>query len=743
MAKKLLATLVLGLILGGCAAEQSARQGEDGETYGTTKGNFRSTWWGYAERGSSYLAGKFYAEAKTDLEKALEGRSEDSWRARTYGLHFVEYFPNRELGIVEFHLGNLEAAEAALKASLEQVDTERAHYYLDLVRREKIAKGTVTDSTEPELAMVIAPVQVAQATLPAPAPEPAKPEAPATPEPAKPAPPAPAPAKPAPIAEKGAVISTRELTFEVDTKDDVGVAEVTVNAEKVYQRGATESGETLAAKKEVVLDEGTHKIEVAAKDLSEKEVKKEVEVTVDLTGPTIGVFSPIEPTVTDHGTVILEGSTVDKNGVVSVSVDQKVVKEAPGSPKVDFNSELPLAAGENTFVLAARDVAGNETRSAIKVFQGDPESAEAKLWLLKQKHPELLQYASAAGLPLLDLTFAVDEPAAAEGGEIRLKSPKPDQPYRHNRTLRVSGEVVTQTKVTSLSINGTPVDELTGAPKESFNRRLPIDTSAEGESKIAVNIEATDESGKKYTQTFDVDVRPVELSSKESRMPVAVLAFAGANIDAGVTDNLRLSTEAQILAADRFRVVDRTRLQDVLTEQQLSAALADPNEALALGKLTNAFVFLVADVFPHDQAGLEIKARLIDAETSDLIATLDSFIDDKNDTAKIAAACKALSEQLSARYPRLSGEVTSVRGTDVLVNWTKEDEVQEGAYFLFVQEQEPWKDETTGEVLEPGEFVPVGRGRILSFLGSGVKAQQVQTGEEGATIEQGMPAITM
>lgn len=725
MANKLLATLMLGLILGGCAAEQGARQGDDGETYGTTKGNFRSTWWGYAERGSSYLAGKFYAEAKTDLEKALEGRSEDSWRARTYGLHFVEYFPNRELGIAEFHLGNLDAAEAALNNSLASVDTERAHYYLDLVRKEKIAKGTVSDSTDPEIAMVVSAASATGAAQP----EQAAAETPQSATPSAAVPPT--------------IIATRELTFEVDTKDDNGVAEVTVNDEKVYQRGATKANEVLASKKEVVLDEGTHKIEVAAKDLAEKEVKKEVEVTVDLTGPTIGVFSPIEPTVTDHGTVILEGSTVDKNGVVSVAVDQRIVKETPGDKKVDFNSELPLAAGENTFVLAARDVAGNETRSAIKVFQGDPNSTQAKLWLLKQKNPELLQYASAAGLPLLDLTLSVDDPAAAEG-EIRLKSPKPDQPYRHNRTLRVSGEVVTQSKVTSLSINGQPVDELTGAPKESFNRRLPIDTSVEGESKIAVNIEATDESGKTYTQTFDVDVRPVELNSKESRMPVAVLAFAGANVDAGVTDNLRLTTEAQILAADRFRVVDRTRLQDVLTEQQLSAALADPNEALALGKLTNAYVFLVADVFPHDQAGLEIKARLIDAGTSDLIATLDSFVDDKNDTAKVTAACKALSEQLSGRYPRLSGEVLSVRGTDVLVNWTKEDAVQEGAYFLFVKEEEPWKDETTGEVLEPGEFVPVGRGRILSFLGgSGVKTQQVQTGEEGATIEQGMPAITM
>jgi len=83
-------------------------------------------------------------------------------------------------------------------------------------------------------------------------------------------------------------------------------------------------------------------------------------------------------------------------------------------------------------------------------------------------------------------------------------------------------------------------------------------------------------------------------------------------------------------------------------------------------------------------------------------------------------------------------------GAEVLIDWTKEDELQEGAYFLFVKESEPWVDDTTGEVLEPGEFVPVGRGRILSFLGSGVKAQQIiTTGEEGAPLEKGMPAITM
>lgn len=698
MVKKLLAILVLGAILGSCAAEQAARTGEDGEVYGTTDGTFRGRWWSYAERGSSYLSGKMYNEAKADLLKAIDGRSGDTWRARTYGLHFVEYFPNRELGVVEFHLGNLEAAEAALKTSLETVDTERAHYYLDLVRREQIAKGAVQDSTEPEVNTTIEP---------------------------------------------GRILASRELTFEVDTTDDVGVAELTVNGEEVYQRGASEANEVMAAKEEIILAEGTHTIEVAAKDLAEKEVKKEVEVVVDLTGPTIGVFSPIEPTVTEQGTVVLEGATVDKHGVVSVAVDQNLVAESGGAKKLPFDSELPLATGENTFVVAARDVAGNETRSAIKVFQGDPNSTAAKLWLYKQRYPERMRIAGM-GLPVLNLAFAVDDPAA---GEIRLKSPKADQPYRHNRTLRVSGEVVTQTKVTSIKINGEPFDELTGAPKESFNRRLPIDSVEGGATKMAVNIEATDENGTAYTQSFDVDVRPVELNTKESRMPVAILAFAGANVDTSVTDYLRLTTEAQVLEDGRFRVVDRTRLQDVLTEQQLAAALADPNEALSLGKLTNAYVFIVADVFTHDQAGLEIKARAIDAETSDLIATLDAFVDDRDDPAKVTAACRGIATQLASRYPRLSGEVRSVRakaeGAEVLVDWTKEDGIQEGAYFLFVQEQEPWIDEDTGEVLEPGEYVPVSRGKVLSFMSSGVKAQQILSGEEGVTLEQGMPAITM
>lgn len=181
----------------------------------------------------------------------------------------------------------------------------------------------------------------------------------------------------------------------------------------------------------------------------------------------------------------------------------------------------------------------------------------------------------------------------------------------------------------------------------------------------------------------------------------------------------------------------------MLTEQQLASALSDPNQAIRLGKVTAAHVFLVADVFPRDQKGLEVKARLISPETSDVIATMDAFVDDRDNRDAVAKACEGLAAQLAKLYPRLSGEVLAVRDSDLLLNWTREDGVREGAYVIVVHEEKPWVDQTTGEVLQPGEFVEVGRARIMSVLQNGTRARTVERKEEGVKLETGMPAITM
>ena len=102
MNKRRVLFVVAGLLLaGGCVSDPPSVREKDGQQYGVTDGVFRGRWWSYYERGTSYLAGGFHEEAAADFQQALKGRSRDTWRARTYGLHFVEYFPARELGVCE------------------------------------------------------------------------------------------------------------------------------------------------------------------------------------------------------------------------------------------------------------------------------------------------------------------------------------------------------------------------------------------------------------------------------------------------------------------------------------------------------------------------------------------------------------------------------------------------------------------------------------------------------------------
>jgi len=697
MSTRFAAALLFGVLVTACATDTADQYFRDGERYGVTEGTFRGRWWSFYERGASFLSGGFTQEAEADLKVALQGRSRDTWRARTYGLHFVEYFPNRELGITYFYKGDLEEAAEYLQRSLSHVDTGRAHFYYDQVRKEKIARGLLPDEDDPAIRTSVA---------------------------------------------QGAFLSSPLLELDVSAVDDVGVHRLQINERALPLRG---SKPEVSRTERMVLAEGQHQISVTATDLADKSVEETLNVTVDLTGPTIGIFTPTEALVTREPTLRLEGASADTNGVVSVTLGDQVLVDSPGEQRVQFATDLQLEEGANNFVLIAHDVAGNETRTAVTVYRGDPDSTQAQLWLLQQRRPELLHVATAAQVPLsLILQAAADTPAPSG---ITIRSPSPDRPYRHNRVLRISGEVVAPVNLASLSINGEPLEALTGAPKETFNKGIPLEIGEDDEEmEFEVAVHAEDEDGTAYDERIRVNVRPVTLETRESRMPVAVLAFAGQGVEPAVAEQLRLSTEGQIFEQGRFRVLDRTRLQDVLQEQELvAAALTDPNEAIRIGRLTPAHVFLVGTVFPKGD-GVEIMARAISTETADIVATLDVFIEDQSDSTLVAEGCAALADQLRQVFPRLSGEVLSVRArgdsAELLVNWTQEDGVRQGAYLLMLHEDEPWIDETTGEVLEPGMLVEVGRARITATTATSTRAETVERNEE-VPLEQGMPAISM
>ena len=124
---------------------------KEGKRYGITKGLFQGRWYHYYERGLSFAEGHCWGKAENDLEKALKQRDDgDRIRARTYGMHFIDYFPHRELGIVLFHQKRYADAIRELEASLNATETASAEFYLDQCRKAQILSQT-SDKHPPEI----------------------------------------------------------------------------------------------------------------------------------------------------------------------------------------------------------------------------------------------------------------------------------------------------------------------------------------------------------------------------------------------------------------------------------------------------------------------------------------------------------------------------------------------------------------------------------------------------------------
>jgi hypothetical protein len=135
----LLIVVILGCVKGdvteGCIKE--------GKRYGATKGLFQGRWYHYYERGQSFAEGHCWEQAESDLREALKQRDDgDRRRARTYGMHFVDYFPHRELGMVLFHQKRYADAIRELEASLSAAVTAKAEFYLDQSRKALILSQT-------------------------------------------------------------------------------------------------------------------------------------------------------------------------------------------------------------------------------------------------------------------------------------------------------------------------------------------------------------------------------------------------------------------------------------------------------------------------------------------------------------------------------------------------------------------------------------------------------------------------
>ncbi len=148
--------------LGGCRTQPAdPRYIRDGKQYGVYDGLWRDRWWNYYGRALSFAEGGFRDEAIADLQTALELRGAvtrdavDQYMARTYGTHFTDFFPHRELGVIYYEQGLHDKAISELDMSRAQTDTAKARYFLDQARAGRIQQAGA-DRSEPRIDVLLA-----------------------------------------------------------------------------------------------------------------------------------------------------------------------------------------------------------------------------------------------------------------------------------------------------------------------------------------------------------------------------------------------------------------------------------------------------------------------------------------------------------------------------------------------------------------------------------------------------------
>jgi len=292
----------------GCAVSPAPIYERDGERYGVVAGSFRERWWGYFERGESYAQGGYWREAIADYEAAIDQRPADRRRARTYGLHFVDYFPNRELGIALLAVGDYQAALQHLERALEQEPSARGYYFLDRAREEMLRREG-GDRVPPTLAIT---------------------------------------------GPTGTVI-TREPTLVIDgiATDDRYVERVRVGDGVVPQQVSTPE---VHFQQRVPLHAGDNAIVVEARDLMGETARDVVHAVADFQGPQV-IVAAIEPQ--GPGKVTLAGRVADGTEVVSFTVGGQELPLVGGG----FTTTVSMA--EKGVPFEAEDRAGNITHGTI------------------------------------------------------------------------------------------------------------------------------------------------------------------------------------------------------------------------------------------------------------------------------------------------------------------------------------------------------------------------------------------
>ena len=117
-------------------------------------------WYNHYDKGSKLMRRQLWAKAIVEFTIAIKTKNKDTKRIKTYGMHFIEYFPNREIGICFYNLGQNRRAKNRLNISLSQEYSYRAQQFLSKLQKAPMDNKTVISKPNKIKKRIIDPLPV-------------------------------------------------------------------------------------------------------------------------------------------------------------------------------------------------------------------------------------------------------------------------------------------------------------------------------------------------------------------------------------------------------------------------------------------------------------------------------------------------------------------------------------------------------------------------------------------------------
>jgi len=263
---------------------------------------------------------------------------------------------------------------------------------------------------------------------------------------------------------------------------------------------------------------------------------------------------------------------------------------------------------------------------------------------------------------------------------IELQDLSDNQTFYTNK-IYISGQVTDAHDIETLKLNNT---SLIRSPGRSifFSHLVKL---SEGENMIT--IEAADEDGNRAKKEITVTraaLYPLQLPRAviDQRMRIAVYPFEESGTISETSGLFRDLLMFALEQENRFQITDRALMDRILEEQKLSLThIIDQDVAVKIGRIMSAQAVICGSIIETGQ-GMEVVSRMIDTETSEIIATERMFSGDDGLTA-LRFLGDSAAVQLHNRFPMHRGAVLKRKGKFIFTGLGKDKIPLHGRFIIY------------------------------------------------------------